>query len=349
MPKALLVGYDLDQPSFRHRMQALVPALTDAGWQVRTERFPGGRYGLRTFERRALLGWADVVVLHQIKLSSIEARLFAAFSRRRVFDFDDAIYVRKPRRLGEPADESRWRKLKFEATCRLVDEVAAGNEVLAGAARRAARAVTILPTSIDVSTYTAATAAAAATAGAQTPVIVWIGSPENLLYLQMIRPALAALAACNPGLRLRIICSAFPDWPEVAIERSVWSAAGEAAALAGAHIGIMPLSDDAWARGKCAFKLLQYMAAALPCVASPVGANAEAVIDGVTGFHARSVGEWRQRLQALIDAPQMRARFGAAAFAHVQAHYAMSAYRRRYLQLLTRLADAPASGDALQK
>jgi len=344
MPKALLLGYDLDQPSFRHRMQALVPPLTDAGWQVLTERFPGGRYGLRTFERRALLRWADVVVLHQIKLSSIEARLFAAFSRRRVFDFDDAIYVRKPRRLGEPADESRWRKLKFEATCRLVDEVAAGNEVLAGAARRAARAVTILPTSIDVSHYAAATAG-----GAHAPVIVWIGSPENLVYLQMIRPALAALAARTPGLRLRVICSAFPDWPEVPIERSVWSAAGEAAALAGAHIGIMPLSDDAWARGKCAFKLLQYMAAALPCVASPVGANAAAVIDGVSGFHARNVGEWQERLQVLIDAPQMRARFGAAGLAHVQAHYAMSAYRSRYMQMLARLAGAPAGAAALQK
>ncbi len=93
---------------------------------------------------------ADVVVLHQIKLSALEARLFAALSRRRVFDVDDAIYVRKPRRLGEAADDSPWRKRKFAATCRWVDVVAAGNEVLAGVARAARRAPsTILPTSID--------------------------------------------------------------------------------------------------------------------------------------------------------------------------------------------------------
>ncbi len=103
MSNAVLLGYDLDQPSFRHRMRSLVAPLQEAGWQVRTERFPGGRYGLRTWERRGLLGWAHVVVLHQIKLSAIEARLVAALSRRRVFDVDDAIYVRKPRRLGEPA------------------------------------------------------------------------------------------------------------------------------------------------------------------------------------------------------------------------------------------------------
>ncbi len=132
MPSVLLLGYQLDQPSFRHRMQSLVGPLEAAGWDVRMERFPSGRYGLRTWERRALLSRADVVVLHQIKLSALEARLLAAFARHRVFDVDDAIYVRKPRRLGEAPDESVWRKRKFAATCRWVDEVAAGNEVLRG-------------------------------------------------------------------------------------------------------------------------------------------------------------------------------------------------------------------------
>jgi len=335
LAKVLLLGYDLNQPSFRHRMQTLVPALTASGWAVHTERLPGGRYGLRTWERRALLRWADVVVLHQIKLSSVEARLFAAFSRRCIFDFDDAIYVRKPRRLGEAADESRWRRHKFAATCRFADETVAGNAVLAHAARAAARAVTILPTSIDVARYAPTSAAPGASV-----IVAWIGSPENLLYLQMIRPALARLAARNPGLRLRVICSAFPEWPEVPIERVGWSEAEEAAALAGAHVGIMPLTDDAWTRGKCAFKLLQYMAAALPCVASPIGANTEAVIDGVTGYHAADERQWEERLQALIESAGLRARLGAAGRAHVERHYAMSAYRSRYLEVLTRLAGA---------
>ena len=141
MPNVVLLGYDPNQPSFRHRMQALVATLEAAGWQVRPERFPKGRYGLRTWERRESFRWAHVVVLHQIKLSGIEARLVGALSRRRVFDVDDAIYVRKPRRLGEPADDSVWRRRKFAATCRSVDVVAAGNEVLASVARAAAREV----------------------------------------------------------------------------------------------------------------------------------------------------------------------------------------------------------------
>ena len=333
MPNAVLLGYDPDQPSFRHRMRSLVRPLEGAGWQVRMERFPSGRYGLRTWERRRLWGWADVVVLHQVKLSAIEARLFGALSKRRVFDFDDAIYVRKPRRLGEAADDSAWRRRKFAATCRSVDAVAAGNDVLAGAARAAARTVGGWPTSIDTLGYQRS---AAGTEGA--PTLVWIGSPENLIYLDMIRPALARLTARHPLLKLRVICSAFPDWPEVNIERIAWSEATEAASLAAAHIGVMPLSDDAWARGKCAFKLLQYMAASLPCVASPIGANTEAVIDGFNGFHADGIPEWEGNLERLIASAPLRARLGANGHAHVAKRYSMRVYQSNYLRLLARLA-----------
>jgi glycosyltransferase involved in cell wall biosynthesis len=333
VPNAVLLGYDLEQPSFRHRMRSLIDPLEAAGWQVRPVRFPSGRYGLRTWERRAILRSADVMVLHQIKLSAIEARLFAAFSRRRVFDVDDAIYVRKPRRLGDAPDESAWRKRKFAATCRWADVVAAGNDVLAGFARPAARSICILPTSIDTAAYLPTIASAA-----DPPTIAWIGSPENLVYLEMIRPALARLTGRHPTLRLRVICSYFPDWPEVNVERIAWSAATEAQSLATAHIGVMPLTDDAWARGKCAFKLLQYMAAALPCVASPVGANVEAVIDGFNGFHARNADEWEHGLEALIRSPELRERFGANGHAHVQSRYAMSAYQARYVDLLSQLA-----------
>jgi glycosyltransferase involved in cell wall biosynthesis len=335
MPTVMLLGYGLEQPSFRHRMRSLIEPLQAAGWQVRAEQFPGGRYGLRTWERRALLRWADVTVLHQIKLSSIEARLFAAFSRRRVFDVDDAIYVRKPRRLGDLPDESAWRKQKFAATCRWVDAVAAGNDVLAGVARAAAREIVVLPTSIDAACYETTFAGSA-----EPPTIVWIGSPENLIYLDMIRPALARLSKRHPTLRLRVICSEFPDWNDVNVERVPWSSATEAHSLAGAHIGVMPLTDDAWSRGKCAFKLLQYMAAALPCVASPVGANTEAVLDGITGYHATSVDEWERSLEKLIRSPELRAELGAQGRQHVERRYALLSYRANYLTLLNRLIAA---------
>lgn len=335
MPNIVLLGYGLEQPSYRHRMRSLVEPLLAAGWQVRTEQLPSGRYGVRVWERRGLLRWADVSVLHQIKLSTLEARLFARFTRRRVFDVDDAIYVRKPRRLGELPDESPWRKRKFAATCRWVDAVAAGNDVLAGVARATAKEVAVLPTSIETSAYEPSFARAE-----DPPTIAWIGSPENLIYLDMIRPALARLSKRYPALQLRVICSEFPNWNDVRVERVPWSSATEAHALAGAHIGVMPLTDDAWSRGKCAFKLLQYMAAALPCVASPVGANTEAVIDGVNGFHAADVDQWERSLDKLIASAELRARFGAKGRLHVEERYSMRNYRINYLALLDRLARA---------
>jgi glycosyltransferase involved in cell wall biosynthesis len=331
----MLLGYGLEQPSYRHRMRSLIEPLQAAGWQVRAEQFSSGRYGLRTWERRALLRWADVTVLHQIKLSSVEARLFAAFSRRSVFDVDDAIYVRKPRRLGELPDESAWRKQKFAATCRWVDAVAAGNDVLAGVARATAKETVVLPTSIDTACYETTFAGPG-----EAPTIAWIGSPENLIYLDMIRPALARLTKRHPTLKMRVICSEFPDWNDVNVERVPWSSATEAHSLAGAHMGVMPLTDDAWSRGKCAFKLLQYMAAALPCVASPVGANTEAVLDGINGFHATDVDAWEASLEKLILSPELRAKFGAKGRQHVEQRYALSSYCANYINLLRRLAAA---------
>ncbi len=333
MPNVALVGYGLEQPSFRHRMRTLVEPLQAAGWQVRTEQFPSGRYGLRTWERRELWDWADVSILHQIKLSALEARLFAALSRRCIFDVDDAIYVRKPRSLSEQPDQSRWRKRKFFATCRLADVVAAGNGVLAGVARTAARDIAILPTCIDVECYRLTSARPE-----DPPTVAWIGSPENLTYLELLRPALARLSKRHPGLKLRVICSKFPRWDDVEVECVAWSSATEAESLAGAHIGVMPLCDDEWARGKCAFKLLQYMAAALPCVASPVGANTEAVIDGFNGFHAADSEAWEAALEKLIRSPSLRAELGANGWAHVRERYSMQVYRSNYLMLLRRLA-----------
>ena len=161
-------------------MRSLVRPLERAGWDVRLERFPSGRYGLRTWERRPLLSWADVVVLHQIKLSALEAHLFRALARRRVFDVDDLVLA-QPRRLGEAPDDSSWRRRKFAATCHAVDAVAAGNDVLAGVASVSARSVEVLPTSIDTALYQPSVAGAEARD-------VWIRAPGCSHLIDGSRP-----------------------------------------------------------------------------------------------------------------------------------------------------------------
>jgi hypothetical protein len=118
MLKAVLLGYDLEQPSFRHRMRTLIGTLEAAGWEVRAERFPSGRYGLRTWERRSLLREANVVVLHQIKLSAIEARLFASLIRRRIFGASAKRRTTRPgAEVNLPRPAAGWMRSPPATTC----------------------------------------------------------------------------------------------------------------------------------------------------------------------------------------------------------------------------------------
>jgi glycosyltransferase involved in cell wall biosynthesis len=333
--RALLVSYRPDQAAYRYRMGYLVPALEANGWEVRCEKFPSGRYGLRTWERRDLLRWASVAVFQTIKFSPPEALLLRRYARRCVFDLDDAIYVRRPRFVGGPVDHSRWRHYKFAATCRAMDAVVVGNSILAAAASPYSREVVILPTTLDPAGYHTN-----ARIPGRPPTIVWVGNPENIAYLELVRSALERLSVRHPGLRLRVVSSAFPEWPNIPIERISWSRASEVEALATADIGIMPLTDDDWSRGKCAFKLLQYMAASLPCVASPVGANHQAIINGTTGFLAPSSADWETALDKLISDPALARAFGDAGRRHLDTGYSLTQYTTGYERLLTSLLSA---------
>jgi glycosyltransferase involved in cell wall biosynthesis len=330
--RALFLAYDLDAPSYRYRMRSIFGALTECGWSIQEDAWPRGRYLLRTWERRRGLAASDVVVVSKVNMSAPEAALFAHYRQRCVFDFDDAIYVRKPRGVSDTPDESVWRRRKFLATCRAADVVVAGNEELANAARPSARWIEVFPTAVNLEDYRPS-----ARIEHDHFTIVWIGRPENLIYLELVRPGLARLAQRFPSVRLRVVCSEFPAWSDVEIERVPWSPHSEVEALSTADVGIMPLTDNAWTRGKCAFKLLQYMAASLPCIASPVGANLEAVRDGVTGFYADTDAAWESALEKLMHSPELAAKMGAAGRAHAEKHYSMQAYARNYTQLLSRL------------
>lgn len=140
--------------------------------------------------------------------------------------------------------------------------------------------------------------------------VVWIGQPENLQYLELIRPALRVLVQRYPDLRLRVVCSEFPDWPEIPLERVPWSEEVEEWALRSAEIGIMPLTDDDGSRGECGFKLLQYMSHGLPCVASSIGANPEILLHGIHGFLVEDESSWVSALATLLENPAQAAIMG---------------------------------------
>ncbi|HWJ07251.1 MAG TPA: glycosyltransferase [Steroidobacteraceae bacterium] len=312
----LFLTYNPDAPSFRYRLAPVIAELRARGHECATVRLPSGHYGRRLWAVRDALQAADVVMLAKVNLTPPEPRLLRRWARRLAFDFDDSIYLRRPRTLGSPPGDSRWRRFKFASTCRAMDLVIAGNETLAAVARPHAARVTVVPTPVDVSRY-----GLSAPDADRAPTVVWIGRPENLDYLELIRPALARLSSRWPSLQLRVICSSFPDWHDVRIDRVAWSPESEVQGLMTADIGVMPLTDDEWTRGKCAFKLLQYSAAALPCVATDIGANREAVIDGVTGYLARSPQDWERALAGLLESAERRVQFGLAGRAHIESRF----------------------------
>ena len=208
---------------------------------------------------------------------------------------------------------------KIDRLMRGAAVVVAGNAYLADRARAAgARDVAIIPSVVDLDRYPVVPPAAGG-----PPVIGWIGSPSTAAALDAIAPALAR--ACAGGRARVVLVGVTPGlraWPFPCEERP-WVDGREAADIAGFDIGIMPLVDEPWSRGKCGFKLVQYLACGRPAVASPVGVNPDIVIDGETGLLASTEDEWVAALDRLIGDGALRARLGAAGRAHVEARYAL--------------------------
>lgn len=340
-PTVLFMTYGVEAASYRYRIKSLFPTLAAAGWRIAEHELARGRYGLRIWRLSRQLRAADLVVLQKIKLLPPEARLLRGTAQRLVFDLDDAIFVRKPRRPGGRVGDSAWRRWKFASTCRAADLVTVGNHYLATVAGRSARRVEILPTAVDHDRYPSKVVDVG-----QPPTVVWIGQPENLMSLELVRPAVARVAQRVPGSRLRVVCSDFPDWDEVPVERTRWRPDSEVAALSSADVGIMPIEDEPWSRGKCAFKLLQYMAAGLPCVASPVGANRDVVVHGETGFLATDTASWTAALGRLLTEPELRHRMGEAGRRRVESEFSIDDYAETYVGHLMDLAKGGSAGPA---
>lgn len=331
MPRtALFWSYHLESPSFRHRLAPVAAELERRGWRCELVELSGGRYLRRLTERAEELAAADLLVLAKVKLAFGEERLLARLANRIAFDLDDAMYLRQRKRLGAPPEVSCIRLARFSRTLGICHLVTAGNQRLAHVAGRFGPRVEIVPTSVEIGE-------APPSPPRDGRTLVWIGLDRNLVYLDLVRPALARLARRLPDLRLRIVCDTWPDWDDVPVERVEWSTEIEAEALATADVGLMPLTDDPWTRGKCSFKLLQYMAAGLPSVASPVGTNRDVVLHGHTGFQARTEDDWYDSLRRLLDSPELRTSMGRAGFAHARRHYARRPVVRRHADLYEQL------------
>lgn len=254
-----------------------------------------------------------------------------------VLDYDDAIFHNYDQHANSWARRlfgQRLDGLMAQATL-----VVGGNHYLAQRARDAgAPWVEVVPTVIDLARYpypppTSATALAALPAADGLPRVVWIGSPSTVPYLQLIREPLQALAARHPFV-LRVIGGGAVDLPGVQVEVVAWTEATEVENISACQVGVMPLLDSVWERGKCGYKLIQYMACGLPVVASGVGVNPEIVRHDENGFVANTADEWVTSLGKLLQSPSLRRQMGAAGRHRVENEYCIQKTAPRMAQLL---------------
>jgi len=224
-----------------------------------------------------------------------------------IFDFDDAIFATSPHRKKTLAEKftDPNRVARVIAKC---DTIIAGNAYLADYALSYNNNVVIIPTSIDLDRYPVKRIINKKPG--EPYVIGWIGMPGSLPYLNILKPVFQELAF-RYEILVRIIGGQNYNCPGARVEHLPWSLQDEVSQILTFDIGVMPLTENEEARGKCGLKLLQYMAAGIPAVASPVSANKEIVTDGVNGYLADSLEDWMERLSILIRSTQLRQVMGS--------------------------------------
>jgi len=310
-------------PSARFRVRQLIPALRDYGVLMHEfiptiSLYPPARKWLRPFWGGGALAVRVPAVLatHCYDAVFLQRELISTFltlepltKRPRVLDVDDAI--------------SLYREGRFaERLARRCDLIICGNDYLGNIFSRWNKNAKVIPTAVDTRRYVPKKA----TGAEHLDVIGWTGTSANFKYLYEIETALATVLKTCPDVILRIIADdkpAFRSIQERRIDFIPWSPENEVKGIQGMSIGIMPLSDSAWTRGKCSFKMLQYMACGVPVVVSPVGMNAQVLSLGAVGLGASNQNEWIAALVGLLGDEKERVNMGANGRNIVTTHFSI--------------------------
>lgn len=259
-----------------------------------------------------------------------------------VLDYDDAIFH------NYDQHHSYWvRRLfgrRLDGLMAHAALVVGGNTYLAQRARDAgAQWVEVVPTVIDFERYPTPPQmtlppAALLPSVDSLPRIVWIGSPSTAQYLQLLREPLRKLAL-DYRFVLRVVGGGAVEMPGVEVEAVHWTETTEVESISACQVGVMPLQDTLWERGKCGYKLIQYMACGLPVVASRVGVNSEIVRNGENGFLAVTPEDWVAALRKLLQSASLRAEMGAAGRRRVEEEYCIQKTGPLMAQLLLKVAE----------
>jgi glycosyltransferase involved in cell wall biosynthesis len=284
-------------------------------------------------------GGFDVVVVHRDLLprgNRMALRLLERAKVPWVFDFDDAIYL-APRDYVDAGEPSRERMAlgkdpsEIEAIVAGAAIVLAGNETIAAWARARCRDVRVQPTPVDTDVFRPPLRPEALGAAG---VVGWVGSPTAAYCIRSLRAALGRLGH-RRRYSLHVVGAGEPiDVPGVKCVERAWTLDDEPDEYRALTVGLYPLPDNDWTRGKCGYKALAYMASGAVPVVSPVGVNAEIVEHGVRGFHATSDDEWVEHVDRLLGDAELRAEMSVRGRAFVEAKFSVRALQEPFAAAL---------------
>ncbi|WP_242927773.1 glycosyltransferase family 4 protein [Pontibacter vulgaris] len=251
------------------------------------------------------------------------------FRKRIIFDFDDAIWMPNISPDNSLVAKYKWHN-KTADICRWSYKVSCGNSFLQNYALKYNSNTILLPTTIDTRNLHNKTR----NQHTEKLVIGWTGSHSTLPYLKLLEPVLRKLEE-KYDFDFLVIADTVPELKLGSFKYKVWQKETEIEDLLSFNIGVMPLPDTDWAKGKCAFKALQYMALGIPAVVSEVGANTTAVPHGTTGFVCSSQQDWYTYLEQLLLNPELRTQIGKAGQLWVEENYSTKAHQKTFLKLFT--------------
>ncbi|MDD5434848.1 MAG: glycosyltransferase family 4 protein [Nitrospira sp.] len=311
-------------PSSRVRVMNLLPELQKEGIRYDVIKYPkrlSEKIGLIRLSRKY-----DVVYLQKKLLSPLDILALRKYSKKIIFDFDDAIYYRHDK---NESLYSRTRFLKFKYIVRNSDLIVAGNRVLSDYVSKFNKNVIIIPSAVETRNIPLREHHN----NGKRIVIGWIGGDVNLIHLRQLSPVFQRLAK-EYDIQLRIISNWSIEVPSVEVVHIQWSLETQEKEVALLDIGVMPLPNNKHTEGKCGYKALQYMAASVPPVCSDVGGNRDIVEHGKEGFVLPSFDMFYDSIKSLIESGSLRKDMGANARQKAETHFSVSVIGRRLAEVL---------------